>query len=253
MTVPWRVRYRNAVATLAAGAVAIALSGCGLAEKLQAATSGRNCTTVGLDEGVSVDLFSVLPLEGEYRVSLSLPGTEDSIQETVSGNTEAGLFVWNAVDLDGDPIKVEVEAKDTSGAVAYRGSGTRAPALNQPNGAGCDPENYWLSLKATEAGELVPVPRFEPVLDGHGRASMWVHTVCGVRYLDDVYGGGGSYVRVDGPLDDGAGGPPPGWAVPLQRGWVSTDGDLRVFEDERGHREVFRPWQEGDYYEQCDQ
>lgn len=247
-----RMRCRRALAVLTISAFAGAVSGCGLAEDLHALTFGRNCGTVGLDEGVSVDLSSVLSIEGDYRVSLSLPGIADSIQETVSGNTETGLFVGNSVDLDGDPIKVEVEATDASGVVAYRGATTRAPALDQPNGAGCDPENYWLSLQATEAGDLVPVPRFEPVRDSRGRVSMWIYTLCGVRELTDPYDGGGSYVRAAGPLDDGAGGPPAGWAVPLQRGWVFTDGELHIFEDERGHREVFRPWQEGDIYEQCD-
>lgn len=251
MSVSRRATGRRAVSAVSAGLLAASLSGCGLASDVHDAVFGLQCTQVGLDEGVSVDLTAVLPFEGEYQVTLSMPELQESIPVTLSGNTENGLFIADSVDLDGDAVQVQVEARDATGAVVYRGAGAREPELDQPNGPRCDPDNYWLSLQATKAGDLVPIPRFEPVRDEQGRVSMWVYTSCGVRYLDSPYRDGGSYVRVGGPLDDGVGGPPAGWAVPLQRGWIAAEGEGVVFEDERGHRETFRPWSDSDYYEQC--
>ena len=65
-----------------------------------------------------------------------------------------------------------------------------------------------------------------------------LYTHCGI---DAVLYRGRWYARVGGPLDDGQGNPPPGWGNPYQSGTLTRSGARIVFQDEAGHREVFRP------------
>jgi hypothetical protein len=245
------VRPLATAATVSASA--LLLTGCGLATTVQDAVGGRNCTTIGLAEGVSVDLTGVLPFEGgDYRVTLTSPAFEDGpVTDTVSSTTEGPMVIGRSLDLDDHPVQVGVQAEDPTGAVVFRAATTATPVLDQPNGPRCDPKNYAVNLQATAAGELVPLPLDEPVRDDQGRVSLWLDTRCGVLWLYDPYSEGGAWVRVDGRLDDGAGGPPPGWNTPIQRGWVAQGADRWVFEDELGHREVFRPEADGDEWTPC--
>ncbi|UZN02801.1 hypothetical protein [Cellulomonas sp. S1-8] len=88
--------------------------------------------------------------------------------------------------------------------------------------AGCGGVNDSASL-AAEASPAVP---FELL------------THCGVHELntdDERF-----FERVDGPLTDGNGNPPPGWGNPFQSGQLVIVDDSAVFTDDVGHREEFR-------------
>ena len=65
-----------------------------------------------------------------------------------------------------------------------------------------------------------------------------LYTHCGI---DVMLHHGRWYERVGGRLDDGQGNPPAGWGNPYQRGTLTTAGARLVFQDDAGHREVFRP------------
>lgn len=243
---------RRAAPAAATAAGAMALSACTAAQTLEERGLCQSCTDVGVFEVVSVDLTGVLPFEGgDHDVALSLPETGLTVRGTLVGNSEGPLEITASPDLDDEPTAVVVEARGTGGQLVYRGSGTQTPAMHQPNGPRCDPADYWLTLHATASGALVPAEPFEPVRDAQGRTSMTLYTTCGVLWFDDPSGATGPWVREAGLLDDGAGGPPLGWSAPFQRGWAAVDGERVVFEDERGHREVFRPTTSTDRFEQC--
>ena len=65
-----------------------------------------------------------------------------------------------------------------------------------------------------------------------------LYTHCGIHELktDD----GRFFERVDGPLTDGNGNPPPGWGNPYQAGELVVIDDVATFTDDLGHREEFR-------------
>ena len=86
------------------------------------------------------------------------------------------------------------------------------------------------------------------VTDARGRTTEAVGTQCGVEYYTD---GLREWRRVGGLLGDGAGGPPPGWNTPAQRGWMTPLGDQLLFEDERGHVERFEPITDGWFPTPC--
>lgn len=66
--------------------------------------------------------------------------------------------------------------------------------------------------------------------------SLYTHCGIGVMSYEGRW-----YERVGGLLDDGQGNPPAGWGNPYQRGTLARNGARLVFQDEAGHREVFRP------------
>jgi len=132
---------------------------------------------------------------------------------------------------------VEVEVVTERGDRAYQASGVLEPYLFQPNGTQCDGENYRVDVQATSDGQLVALPLGGPATDSQGRISLVIFTDRGVCTISDGYS---SYARVGGALDDGAGGPPLGWNVPVQRGWAAIEGDMLTFEDDAGHQEVFQ-------------
>jgi len=240
--------------TAAATAVGVVvLTGCSSATALvKDAVGGQGCTDVGVFEVMSVDLTRVLPFEGgDYDVTLTLPDFGLTTTGTLSTNSDGPLEVHGDIDLEDEPVAVTVEARGPDGAVVYQGSGTQTPVMVQPNGPRCDPDNYWLTLQATDAGALVPLDPYGRVVDDQGRLAISLHTPCGVRWLDDPTGMTGTWVREAGPLDDGAGGPPQGWGAPYQRGWAAFTEGRVVFEDELGHREVFRPSTATDDFEPC--
>lgn len=47
--------------------------------------------------------------------------------------------------------------RDESDQEVFTATGTETPELDQPNGARCDGENYFLSQLATPSGDLVPL------------------------------------------------------------------------------------------------
>ncbi|MBF5082671.1 hypothetical protein [Quadrisphaera sp. INWT6] len=241
---------RRTATAAATAACALALAGCSAVRDLDDHLGGHSCTDVGVFEVMSVDLTRVLPFEGgDYDVVLALPDVGLTTTTTLTTNSDGPLEVHGDVDLDDEPVAVAVEARGPDGAVVYRGSGTHTPVLVQPNGPRCDPDNHWLTLQATDGGELVPLDPYGRVTDDRGRLAISLYTECGVQWLDDPTGTFGPWVREAGALDDGAGGPPPGWGAPYQRGWAAFTGDRVVFEDELGHREVFRPSTGADRYE----
>lgn len=65
-----------------------------------------------------------------------------------------------------------------------------------------------------------------------------LYTHCGIGVMTYE---GRWYERVGGLLDDGQGNPPAGWDNPYQRGTLTASGARLVFQDDAGHREVFRP------------
>lgn len=226
---------RTSCTALALTAV-LTLSGC--TGPTSSPLAVRGCSDVGAPEGVGVDLTTVLPFEGgDYYATTRLPGLGQEATHGFAGNDEHGLSTSVEADLSGDPVDVEVVVVTERGDVAHRASGRLQPHLYQPNGAECDGENYRVDVQATEDGQLVPLPLGGVAKDSRGRISVVVFTEHGVCSVSDAYS---SYVRVGGPVDDGAGGPPPGWGVPAQRGWAAIDGDVLTFEDELGHREVFQ-------------
>ena len=76
-----------------------------------------------------------------------------------------------------------------------------------------------------------------------GGEPIELSTHCGIEWLSHE---GEWFVRVGGLLDDGAGNAPPGWADPVQSGWVERpDEASAVFTDAEGHREEFRRSGEG--------
>ena len=197
------------------------------------------CTQVGNAEGVSVDLADVLDLEGgDYFAQVSVPAQGTSNITGFAGNDSYYPGGGVAVDLDGGPVTVDVVVRDEAGQQVYTASGTASPQLNQPNGAACDGENYYLFLLATTSGDLVPLPwpPQSPRLDARGRESIALYTACAVNRVDLAEG---SYARVGGVLG-GPDGPPPGWNAPYQRGWATRDGDQVLYTDDAGHRETFR-------------
>lgn len=210
------------------------------------------CTQVGNSEGVSVDLTTALPLEGgDYFATVSVPSLGASSTRGFAGNDEYGLAGGTAADLTSAPVEVRVRVVTERGDVAYERSVVVTPQLFQPNGAACDGENYDARLVATASGDLVQLDDdavWREPRDAQGRNSLPISTGCGVlrAHLDGV-----DYHRTGGVLDDGAGGPPPGWNAPYQRGWVSVDGDVLTFQDERGHTEEFQRTSERDVLPPC--
>jgi len=215
------------------------------------------CTAIGNAEGVGVDLTLALPLEGgDYYATVSVPSLGASATTGFAGNDEYGLGGGVGADLTSAPVEVDVRVVTERGDVAYERTVVATPQLHQPNGAACDGENYAVRLQATSTGELVQVDDDAPWLpprDDRGRTQEVLYTGCGVQWLTlhQADGTGVDYERVGGQFDDGAGGPPPGWNTPAQRGWVSVDGDVATFEDERGHTERFQRAPEGAFPQPC--
>ncbi|WP_170131340.1 hypothetical protein [Quadrisphaera granulorum] len=207
---------------------------------------GLVCTLIGNAEGVSVDLTLALPLEGgDYYATVSVPSLGASATTGFAGNDGYGLGGGTEANLTSTPVEVDVSVATERGDVVYQRSVVATPQLHQPNGAACDGENYAIRLVADRDGDLRQLDnnaRWQPPRDEQGRTSDIVWTACGVRWLtlSQPDGTGVDYERVGGVLDDGAGGPPPGWNTPAQRGWVSVDGDVATFQDERGHTERFQ-------------
>lgn len=122
------------------------------------ADEAGSCTEVGNAEGVGVDLTGVLDLEsGDYLVEVSVPAQGASAVRGFAGDAEPHPGGGVLVDLDGEPVTVEVVVRDQDGQEVHAAPGAAAPGLNQPNGARCDGENYYLSLRATTSTDLVPV------------------------------------------------------------------------------------------------
>jgi len=211
---------------------------------------GTNCNTaVNTWQGMQVDLTSVLLFEGgPYDVTVSVPAAEATFATQIAGNSLDPLVVLLDVDLDRHPVTVNVEVTSPDG-FTYEAADTVTPLASSPKSRACTGTTYWAGLQAQPDGQLIPLAWGEPARDAQGRVSVVVDSQCGVGafYLED----GTTFVRVEGVLDDGAGGPPKGWASPVQRGWVDPSEDMPVFEDERGHREVFRPWLPGDTQITC--
>ncbi len=233
--------------TAAAAAGALLLSGC---SALTPGGGGYFCSAIGAVEGVDVDLSQVLPLEGgDYYAEVSVPSLGASNVRGFAGNDGYDPAGDLEADLSGDPVEVHVLVVTERGDVAYETTDTAQPVLFQPNGPRCDGDNFGISLVATPSGELRERGDGEVVTDARGRTTEAVGTSCGVEYLTDGFG---EWRREGGVLDDGAGGPPPGWNVPDQRGWVTRqdDGTL-LFEDERGHVERFAPIQDGWFPTPC--
>jgi len=63
-----------------------------------------------------------------------------------------------------------------------------------------------------------------------------LYTHCGI---DELYADGRYFQRVGGPLTDGGASPPPDWGNPEQPGRLLVEGDVAIFTDDAGHREVF--------------
>jgi hypothetical protein len=189
---------------------------------------------------VSVDFSHVLSLEGgDYYAEVSVPSLGASSVRGFAGNDWYHPSGDVEADLTGEPMEVRVWVVTERGEVAYETSDVAEPVLHQPNGALCDGENYRITLVATAEGELRPLADGARATDARGRTTAAVSTQCGVEHNTD---GLREWRRVGGLLDDGAGGPPPGWNTPAQRGWMTPHGDgLLLFEDERGHVERFEP------------
>lgn len=153
-------------------------------------------------------------LSGCAAVTDALPGVPLSC--TALGNAEYHPAGDVAVDLDGEPITVDVVVRDETGAEVYTAHGTATPTLFQPDGAACDRESYHLSLLATTSGALVrlPFPSDAPRLDARGRESVAISTACGLDRIDLP---DGTWSRVSGTLGDGL-----------------------LWTDDAGHRETFR-------------
>lgn len=207
------------------------------------------CTAIGNAEGVYVDFTTAVPFEGgDYYAEVSVPSAGASHTNGFAGNDEYSMYSGVEVDLDDEPTRIDVRVTTERGEVAYRASTTATPQLFQPNGAGCDGENYNISLRATRDGQLLPRDPDEVVTDELGRISVAIPTGCGVNEVTDGYS---SYARVGGVLSDGAGHAPADWNTPYQRGWAAVDGDTLVFSDERGHREAFRRIPDGQASAPC--
>lgn len=117
------------------------------------------CTAIGNAEGVTVDLADVLDLEGgDYFAEVSVPAQGVSNIRGFAGNDEYYPSGDVEVDLDGEPVTVDVVVRDESGQEVYTAQDTATPELFQPNGARCDGENYYLSMLATPSSDLVPLP-----------------------------------------------------------------------------------------------
>lgn len=214
---------------------ALALSGC---SALVPGGGGFACTAIGAAEGVTVDLSQVLPLEGgDYYAEVSVPSLGAADVRGFAGND--GYYPAGDVeaDLSDEPVEVRVRVVTERGDIAYETSDTAQPELFQPNGAGCDGDNHRLWLVAKPSGELAVHEGEDLPTDSRGRTSESVSTECGVEAYSD---GLRVWRRLGGVLDDGSGGPPPGWNAPAQRGWMAPlDEDTLRFEDERGHVERF--------------
>ncbi len=208
------------------------------------------CTAIGNAEGVSVDFSQVLSLEGgDYYAEVSAPSLDRSYTRGFAGNDWYYPSGDVEADLTRDPVEVHVRVVTEAGDVAYETSDVAEPVLHQPNGPRCDGENYRIALVATPDGELLPRQDDTFVTDARGRMTEAVGTACGIEYFTD---GSREWRRVGGLLDDGAGGPPPGWNTPAQRGWMTPQGeDLLLFEDERGHVERFEPITDGWFPTPC--
>lgn len=207
------------------------------------------CTQMGNAEGVSVDLSQVLALEGgDYYAEVSVPSLRATNVRGFAGNDWYYPSGDVDADLTGEPVEVRVRVATERGDVAYETSDVAEPELHQPNGARCDGENYRVSLVATPGGELQPMPDDGRVTDVRGRTTEALSTQCGVEHHTD---GLRSWRRAGGVLDDGAGGPPPGWNTPAQRGWMTPQDGVLVFEDERGHVERFEPVTDGWFPAPC--
>jgi hypothetical protein len=208
------------------------------------------CTQMGNAEGVSVDFSQVLSLEGgDYYAEVSVPSLGASYTRGFAGNDWYYPSGDVEADLAGEPVEVRVRVVTERGDVAYETSDVAEPVLHQPNGPLCDGENYRITLVATSEGELLPMPDGARAGDARGRSTEAVRTQCGVEHYTD---GLREWRRVGGLLDDGAGGPPPGWNTPAQRGWMTPQGDgLLLFEDERGHVERFEPITDGWFPAPC--
>ena len=207
------------------------------------------CTQMGNAEGVSVDLSQVLALEGgDYYAEVSVPSLSATNVRGFAGNDWYYPSGDVEADLTGEPVEVRVRVVTERGDVAYEASVVAEPELHQPNGPQCDGENYRIGLVAAPGGELRPLPDDMRVTDARGRTTEAVGTQCGVEHHTD---GLRSWRRVGGLLDDGAGGPPPGWNTPAQRGWMTLEDGVLVFEDERGHVERFEPVTDGWFSAPC--
>lgn len=89
----------------------------------------------------------------------------------------------------------------------------------------------WVLAGCGETGQPA-VPGVQP-----SGTAFELYTHCGINELktDD----GRFFERVDGPLTDGSGNPPPGWDNPYQSGRLVVTEDVAVFTDGAGHTEEF--------------
>lgn len=116
----------------------------------QAALSGEQCRTIGVDEDQLVDLWQRAPDVDSYRDALD-PSDAERFDVHEAGE---GIWIWRVLDVAGD---VESEGEEDSELGAWRAA-FESDNRDQPDGA----EIYehwivsdWLGRKLTERGETV--------------------------------------------------------------------------------------------------
>ncbi|MCC2593144.1 hypothetical protein LKO27_06915 [Tessaracoccus sp. OS52] len=91
-------------------------------------------------------------------------------------------------------------------------------------------------IRTLSASSEVPInPKKEPTPEGTWEPYS-LQTRCGIWELSHA---GRWYLRIGGPLSDGDGNPPLGWATPASHGEILVEGDRIYYRDDSDHLEVF--------------